>query len=257
QARSLESDLRRACAREDFVVNYQPVVDSASAEITGAEALLRWHCPLRGQVPPSEFIPVAEELGLISRIGGFVLDRACADAAKWPKPIDIAVNISPIQLADPQLVNTVKEALQNSSLAPERLELEITETALLGDEAAVLDALHKIRKLGVSISLDDFGTGYSSLSYLHRFPISRIKIDRSFVSQLPNDEGSVSIINAIAQLGTTMNMKITAEGVETQEQSDFVAARGCNNMQGYLFSKPVQNVDLEELLQEKYATLAA
>ena len=188
--RFLETDLRRAFMREDFKIAYQPIIDSATGAYTGAEALLRWTCPERGEVEPSEFIPVAEELGLISRIGAGVLKQACIDAASWPKHLDLAVNISPVQLLDPGLPQTVMQALEDSGLPATRLELEITETALLGNDEIVMRTLTQLWEYGIRISLDDFGTGYSSLSYLHRFPITRIKIDKSFVQRLPTDAGS-------------------------------------------------------------------
>ncbi len=239
QRRALEADLRRACMRDDFEVYYQPVIDTVSGSYTGAEALVRWHCAGRGNVPPSDFIPLAEELGLVSRIGAHVLRRACADAAGWPSRLDVAVNLSPVQLLDPRLPQMVAQALEEACLPAERLELKITETALLGDADLALQSLQQLRELGVRISLDDFGTGYSSLSYLHRFPISRIKIDRSFVQRLPSDEGSATIVSAIAQLGERLGMMVTAEGIETDEQFAFIARQGCDHVQGFLISAPV------------------
>ena len=237
--RMIESDLRRACMRDDFNVVYQPVVDAKTGRVTGAEALLRWHCEGRGEVSPAEFIPIAEELGLVTRIGAGVLKQACKDARQWPSDITVSVNISPIQLLDPRLPQTVLQVLEDSGLPAHRLELEITETALIGNDEVAMRTLCSIRDLGVRISLDDFGTGYSSLSYLHRFPISRIKIDRSFVQQLPEDQGSVSIIRAISQLGKSLNLQITAEGIETPAQRAFVSGQGCHNLQGFLISRPI------------------
>ena len=237
--RSLEAALRRACMRDEFTIVYQPVFASRSGAVTGAEALLRWTCPEHGEISPAEFIPIAEELGLVSRIGADVLHQACKDAASWPAHIDLAVNVSPVQLLDPRLPQTVAQALADSDLAPHRLELEITETALLNNDQAALRTLTRIRDLGVRISLDDFGTGYSSLSYLHRFPISRIKIDKSFVQKLPDDVGSASIVRAIAQLGASLNMKITAEGIETDSQLSFIRDHGCDEVQGFLTGRPI------------------
>jgi diguanylate cyclase (GGDEF)-like protein len=237
--RQIEADLRRACMREDFNVVYQPITDAGTGEITSAEALLRWTCDERGEVSPAEFIPIAEDLGLVTRIGAGVLKQACADAVTWREDISLSVNISPLQLYDPRLPQTVELALADSGLAASRLELEITETALIGNDDIAMATLCKLRDIGVRISLDDFGTGYSSLSYLHRFPISRIKIDRSFVRQLPDDESSISIFNAITQLGRSMDLKITAEGIETNAQLEFASSRGCHNLQGFLISKPV------------------
>ncbi|QTD54465.1 putative bifunctional diguanylate cyclase/phosphodiesterase [Parasphingorhabdus cellanae] len=249
--RLLEVDLRRACMREDFHIAYQPVIDSATGAFTGAEALLRWTCPERGNVEPSEFIPIAEELGLISRIGASVLKQACHDAASWPEHLDLAVNISPVQLLDPRLPQTVIQALDDAGFPASRLELEITETALLGNDEIVMRTLTKLREFGIRISLDDFGTGYSSLSYLHRFPINRIKIDKSFVRQLPADAGSASIVRAIAQLGQSLQMKITAEGIETDEQMEFIAEHGCNDIQGFLISRPIDATKIVGLFQRE------
>ena len=255
--RFLEVDLRRACMREDFKIAYQPIIDSATGAYTGAEALLRWTCPDRGEVEPSEFIPIAEELGLISRIGAGVLKQACMDAASWPKHLDLAVNISPVQLHDPRLPQTVMQALEDSGFPATRLELEITETALLGNDEIVMRTLTKLREFGIRISLDDFGTGYSSLSYLHRFPITRIKIDKSFVQRLPSDVGSASIVRAIAQLGESLQMKITAEGIETDEQMAFITQHGCNDVQGFLISRPVNAIAIGNLFHREKNKAAA
>jgi diguanylate cyclase (GGDEF)-like protein len=255
--RFLETDLRRACMREDFKIAYQPIIDSATGAYTGAEALLRWTCPERGEVEPSEFIPIAEELGLISRIGAGVLKQACLDAAAWPKHLDLAVNISPVQLLDPRLPQTVMQALEDSGFPATRLELEITETALLGNDEIVMRTLTKLREFGIRISLDDFGTGYSSLSYLHRFPITRIKIDKSFVQRLPTDAGSASIVRAIAQLGESLQMKITAEGIETDEQMAFITQHGCNDVQGFLISRPVPASKIGNLFHREKNKAAA
>ena len=251
--RFLEADLRRACMREDFEVAYQPVIDPRTGRMISAEALLRWTCPERGAISPSEFVPVAEELGLVSRIGAGVLMQACRDAATWPDDIGVAVNISPVQLLDPRLPQTVIQALTESGLPASRLELEITETALLGNDEAALKTLNRLRDLGIRISLDDFGTGYSSLSYLHRFPISRIKIDRSFVRRLPHDPSSASIVRAIAQLGESLDMQITAEGIETAEQLSFITEHGCDHVQGFLISHPVPAAELKLWLEARTA----
>ncbi len=255
--RLLEADLRRACMREDFRVVYQPVIDTQTGKFTGAEALVRWDCIERGEVQPSEFIPIAEELGIISRIGTVVLQQACKDAASWDKGLTIAVNLSPVQLLDPRLPQFVQQALESSGLDPERLELEITETALLKNDDLALRSLLQLRELGVRISLDDFGTGYSSLSYLHRFPINRIKIDRSFIQQLPDDPGSASIVRAISQLGESLDMKITAEGIETNEQLRFISEQGGSHVQGYLISRPVSASEIANLFDGKSSKAAA
>lgn len=237
--RALEASLRRACMRDEFTIVYQPVFNPDGTTISAAEALLRWHCPERGNISPTEFIPIAEELGLISRIGSSVLRRACKDAASWPGHIGLAVNVSPVQLLDPRLPQTVRQALDEADLPPERLEVEITETALINNDEAALKVLGKIREMGVRISLDDFGTGYSSLSYLHRFPISRIKIDKSFVQRLPDDTGSASIVRAIALLGNSLSLEVTAEGIETSSQLNFMRDHGCDHVQGFLTGHPV------------------
>lgn len=239
--RALEASLRRAAMRDDFGLVYQPVIDAVHGTISGAEALLRWHCADHGDISPDEFVPLAEELGLVSRIGSWVLHKACEDAAKWPAHIGVSVNVSPVQLLDPRLVQMVSQAIDKASLAPERLELEITETALLGNDETALATLERIREMGVRISLDDFGTGYSSLSYLHRFPISRIKIDKSFVQKLPDDPGSASIVRAITKLGENLNLLITAEGIENESQLAFLRGQGCRYVQGYLTGRPVAN----------------
>ena len=254
--RSLEVDLRRACMRDEFTVVYQPVTNPRTGAVTGAETLLRWHCPTRGDVSPAEFVPIAEDLGLVSRIGADVLQRACKDAQAWPENLDVAVNVSPVQLLDPRLPQIVAQALSESGLAAHRLELEITETALLGDDEAALRTLNQLRDLGVRIALDDFGTGYSSLSYLHRFPISRIKIDRSFIRRLPEDTGSASIVRAIAQLGQSLEMAVTAEGIETPEQLSFIAEQGCDHVQGFLISRPLVNADFRALVRSSHAIAA-
>jgi diguanylate cyclase len=255
--RFMEADLRRACTRDDFSVVYQPIIDSTSGRYTGAEALVRWNCPVRGEVSPADFIPVAEEMGLVSRIGSFVLKQACSDAADWPVAMSISVNISPVQLLDPRLPASVSRALQETGLDPRRLELEITETALVGNDDLAMRTLTRLRDMGIQISLDDFGTGYSSLSYLHRFPITRIKIDKSFVQRLPSDLGSVSIVRAIAQLGESLNLKITAEGIENDEQLAFITDHGCDHVQGFLISKPIPAADIRTLLMGDEGTVPA
>ncbi|WP_167591892.1 putative bifunctional diguanylate cyclase/phosphodiesterase [Jiella endophytica] len=245
--RSLELDMRRAISRDELEVHYQPKVDAKTGAFTGAEALVRWNHHERGQLSPALFVPLAEELGLINAIGAWVLARACTDASSWPAHMSVAVNLSPVQIMDRRLVRTLRQILKETGFPPQRLELEITETALLGNDVQALATLTEIRALGVKISLDDFGTGYSSLSYLHRFPIDRIKIDRSFVARTPSDAGSASIIQAIARLGASLGIKVTAEGIETESQRDFSSAEGCNELQGYLISRPVPHHQLEAL----------
>jgi EAL domain-containing protein (putative c-di-GMP-specific phosphodiesterase class I) len=234
--RELEGDLRLALAEGGFEIHYQPLVDLRSDRITGCEALLRWRHPVRGMVSPAEFIPVAEETGLIEEIGQWVLRTACAEAAHWPADIRLAVNVSPIQFKSQTLPLKVAAALAETGLDPRRLELEITEAVLIADDDAALVALNQLRALGVHIALDDFGTGYSSLQYLQRFPFDKIKIDRGFVRELTENTGSSSIIRAVVSIAADRNMVTTAEGVETQQQRDIVQALGCTQMQGYLFS---------------------
>jgi diguanylate cyclase (GGDEF)-like protein len=237
--RILQSALRRAVARNEFVLHYQPVIDLASGRITGAEALVRWMHPERGLLAPAEFIGIAEETGLIVEIGEWVLREACNRAATWPVPVSIAVNLSPLQLRDDALVSTVVEILDTSGLAPSRLELEIVESVMLDHTAQTEEALWNLHQRGVRIALDDFGTGYSSLSYLRRFPFDKIKIDRSFIKDLGYEKDDSSIILAIIGLAERMNMVVTAEGVETEEQAALLSSYGCAQAQGYLFHRPL------------------
>ncbi|MCJ2139399.1 EAL domain-containing protein [Methylobacterium sp. E-066] len=237
--RGLEADLRRAITVQEFELYYQPLVDARSGRITAAEALVRWRHPERGLVSPADFIPLAEETGLIGPLGQWVLRTACAQAARWPAHIRVAVNLSPAQFRDVRLADTVKAALAASDLPASRLELEITEGVLLADEERTLATLTRLRAAGVSISMDDFGTGYSSLSYLRRFPFDKIKVDQSFIRQLPGDLESAAIVRAIITMGTCLGMAITVEGVETAEQFAFSAAEGCDQVQGYHVSRPL------------------
>ena len=248
--RSLEVDLRKTLASEGFQLHYQPLVDLASGEITGFEALLRWPHATRGMIPPAEFIPVAEETGLIGQIGAFVLRKACMDAACWPQSVKVAVNLSPLQFRTGNLLQLVIDALKASGLSPRRLELEITETLLLERSEAVLATLHALRALGVRISMDDFGTGYSSLSYLRSFPFDKIKIDRSFVHGLRGQADSQAIVRAIISLGASLGITITAEGVEDESDLACLKAEGCNEGQGYLFSKAKPQADVLRLLKQ-------
>ena len=246
--RQLQVDLRAALGNKEFELFYQPVVNLERNEISGFEALLRWHHPVRGSISPAQFIPVAEETGLIVPIGEWVLRQACAQAAAWPSHVKVAVNLSPVQFRAQNLVQMVFAALAASGLAAQRLELEITESVLLQDNAATLATLHQLRSLGVRIAMDDFGTGYSSLSYLRSFPFDKIKIDRRFVSDLSDTaEGSLAILRAVANLGHDLGMTTTAEGVETEEQVNKVRAEGCTEMQGYFFSPPRPMRDIEKM----------
>jgi diguanylate cyclase (GGDEF)-like protein len=245
--RALENDLRKALPAGEFELHYQPVVDLASNDICGLEALIRWHHPEQGMVAPNAFIPLAEEIGLIIPLGEWVIREACAAAARWPEDLKVAVNISPAQFRSPGLVQVIFNALAASGLAAERLELEITETVLLQDSEATLIKLYQLRELGVRIAMDDFGTGYSSLSYLQSFPFDKIKIDRSFIKDITESSGSLNIVRAVAALAKGLGMTTTAEGVETKEQLDTIALEGCTEMQGFLFSRPLPPQEIERL----------
>jgi diguanylate cyclase (GGDEF)-like protein len=246
--RQLEVDLRQAIAADGFDLYYQPVVDLADDEVTGCEALLRWHHPSRGMVSPAEFIPVAEETGLINTLGEWVLTTACAEAASWPDDVKVAVNVSPVQFRSPAFALKVSAALAASGLAAHRLELEITEAILIRDDEAALAMLHQLRALGVRIALDDFGTGYSSLSYLQRFPFDKIKIDRCFIKDIAEPGGSASIVQAVMTIAAARHITTTAEGVETEPQRETLRRLGCNEMQGYLFSPAVPAAAIARLL---------
>ncbi len=250
ERRRLELDLRKALVAEQFELHYQPLVDIASGEVSGFEALLRWNHPERGMVGPDVFIPVAEEIGLIVPLGDWVLRQACRDAVKWPERLTVAVNLSAVQFRNPTLALSVMSALGQSGLAASRLELEITETVLLQENRAVLDALHQFRKLGVRICMDDFGTGYSSLSYLRSFPFDKIKIDRSFIRELGKENDCVVIIRAVMRLGSSLGMITTAEGVETEQQLEILRAEGCMQAQGYLFSRPRPVTEIAAMLKK-------
>jgi diguanylate cyclase (GGDEF)-like protein len=247
--RTLELDLRKALALEEFSLAYQPQLNVRSNKLTGFEALLRWNHPTRGTVPPPEFIPVAEDIGCIEAIGEWVLRTACLQAAHWPEPLAVSVNVSPRQLGDcDRMFRTIESALQMSGLAAGRLEIEITESAVLRDELMVLDLLKRLQVLGVRIAMDDFGTGYSSLSQLRSFPFNRIKIDQSFVKDLGQGGKSGAMIRAITGLGTALGMSTIAEGVETAEQAALVEADGCTDIQGYLISRPIPAAEIDGLL---------
>jgi diguanylate cyclase (GGDEF)-like protein/PAS domain S-box-containing protein len=247
--RDLELDLRRAFANGEFEVHYQPLVDIAADRISGFESLLRWRHPEKGMISPADFIPVAEDIGLIVALGEWVLREACTEAVKWPADIKVAVNLSPMQFRSRNLVQVVISALAHSGLSPKRLELEITESVFLAETEANLAILHQLRELGISISMDDFGTGYSSLSYLRSFPFDKIKIDRSFVKDLAQRSDCVAIVRAISGLGRSLNITTTAEGVETMDQLDWLRAEGCNEVQGFLFSAAKPAAEVEQLLR--------
>lgn len=236
--RQLETDLRHAIARGQMHLDYQPLVRTADGDLSGFEALLRWRHPERGDVPPDVFIPLAEDTGAILSLGDWVLAEACREAARWPEGLRIAVNVSPVQFQVATLPESVIRALQESGLDPRRLELEITESALLKDRKAVVAALHRIKALGVSIVMDDFGTGYSSLSNLQSFPFDKIKIDRSFIASIEDDAAARSIIRAIVGIGRSLDLPVVAEGVETEAQRRLVLEEGCDSAQGFYFGRP-------------------
>jgi diguanylate cyclase (GGDEF)-like protein len=251
--RALELDLRHAASDGGFPtcgfeVHYQPVVNLRDDTVVGCEALLRWRHPERGMISPAEFIPVAEEIGVINQLGEWVLTTACAEAASWPAHIRIAVNVSPVQFRSASLALKVASALAASGLSARRLELEITEAVLIRDDETALEILHDLREIGVHIALDDFGTGYSSLSYLQRFPFDKIKIDRCFVTDIAEAHGSSSIVQAVVNIASSRNMTTTAEGVETLRQKELLRALGCTEMQGYLFSAAKPATEVRELL---------
>ncbi|MDX3968053.1 MAG: EAL domain-containing protein [Bradyrhizobium sp.] len=248
--RDMELDLRRAFANGEFELHYQPLVSIASDRISGFESLLRWHHPDKGMISPAEFIPVAEDIGLIIQLGEWVLREACAEAIKWPAEVKVAVNLSPAQFRSRNLVQVVISALAQSGLSPTRLELEITESIFLAETDANLAILHQLRELGVGISMDDFGTGYSSLSYLRSFPFDKIKIDRSFVKDLAQRPDCGAIVRAISGLGRSLNITTTAEGVETEDQLDWLRAEGCNEVQGFLFSAARPAAEIGKLLAD-------
>jgi len=243
-----KADLRNALSHDQFELYYQPIFDLQSGRIELAEALLRWHHPERGMVLPSEFIPLAEQSGLIEPIGAWVVRKACLAAAKWPSDIAVAVNLSPAQFGTPGLVETIAAALEDSGLDPSRLELEITESVLLGDSPVNIAILDQLSDMGISIALDDFGTGYSSLSYLHRFSFDRVKIDHSFIRDIAHNEGSLKIVRAIVMLAHSLGLRVTAEGVETDEQLAAVRGEGCDAVQGYYTGIPVPLCDFLERL---------
>ena len=251
--RQMEMDLRKALALKEFELAYQPQINLEADNLTGFEALIRWRHPERGFVSPADFIPLAEEIGLITSIGEWVLSTACAEAASWPPPISIAVNVSPAQFRDTKLVEVVESALAASGLDPQRLELEITEGTLLDNTEKVLSVLNALKSMGVQIAMDDFGTGYSSLSYLQKFPFDKIKIDGSFVRGLEGQSG-VAIVKAVAALGASLGMKTTAEGVETLEQLARIRADGCSEVQGYLTGRPISAPAAAVLLAKNLLT---
>jgi diguanylate cyclase (GGDEF)-like protein/PAS domain S-box-containing protein len=257
ERRLLERDLRQALAEEQLRVHYQPLADCGGGKIVGFEALVRWTHPERGAISPVQFIPLAEECGLIMPLGAWVMRRACTDAATWPSDKLVAVNLSPAQFRHADLAKEILAVLKETGLPADRLELEVTESLLIDDPDRVLATLMVLKEAGVRISLDDFGTGYSSLSYLQRFPFDKIKIDRSFVAQMEKNADSMSIIRAVIALGKSLRIKVTAEGVESASQLNLLQQENCDQVQGYLLGKPMAKEDLGTLLAAASSTQPA
>jgi EAL domain-containing protein (putative c-di-GMP-specific phosphodiesterase class I) len=252
--RSLEVELRKALAEESFDVYYQPLINLKSKRISTCEALLRWPHPERGMISPAEFVPLAEEMGLIVELGDWVLRRACSECGKWPEQIRVAVNLSPIQFRRANMIQVVRKALETSGLPANRLELEITESVLVQDTDATRAALHQLRELGVRISLDDFGTGYSSLSYLRSFPLDKVKIDRSFLQNIGTSERSQTLLHGVAQLSAQLGLSVAVEGVETEEELAIITReRSISEVQGYLFSPAIPSRSIRKLLYSTHA----
>ncbi|MFM9940995.1 MAG: putative bifunctional diguanylate cyclase/phosphodiesterase [Hyphomicrobiaceae bacterium] len=251
ERRMLELDLRSALIRDEFDLHFQPLLDLKTNTVTACEALIRWQHPSRGRVAPDQFIPLAEEIGLIIEIGDWVLRRACREACLWPAHIGVAVNVSPAQFKAEGLVQSVQTALTLSGLAADRLEIEITEAVLLQDTEKTLGILERLKAIGVRISMDDFGTGYSSLSYLRKFAFDKLKIDRSFISDINSELNGRSIVKAVTELAASLGMMTTAEGVESEQQRSYLESLNCNEIQGYLISKPLPISDITKLLWQR------
>ena len=251
--RAIEVDLRSADL-DEFVLHYQPIFSVATGRLRGFEALLRWRHPRRGMISPAEFIPLAEETGVIERLGRWVLGQACRDAAAWPKELVLAVNVSPVQFRKGDLVDTVASALGLTGLAPHRLEIEVTESVLLADNTTNLGLLQRLRDMGVRVALDDFGTGYCSMSYLRKFPFSRIKIDRSFIADIDQSPESLAIVRAIISLGASLGIMTTAEGVETAAQLEILRTERCQELQGFLLGRPVPSEDAKAIIAAFFAS---
>jgi diguanylate cyclase (GGDEF)-like protein/PAS domain S-box-containing protein len=253
---NMETSLRLALEREEFFLAYQPQLDIATGCIHSVEALIRWRHPERGLISPAAFIPFAEENGLIVPIGEWVLRTACQDAARWQasgSPLRVAVNLSPVQFRNPYLLGTIRQVLAEAGLAPELLELEVTEGALMEDSDTTLATLHALRDEGMQIALDDFGTGHSSLSYLKRLPLNKLKVDQSFVRGLPDDKDSLAIVKAIVSLAKNLGFSVTPEGVETLEQARVLQQLACETLQGYYFSKPIPGSEIPAILDRRWS----
>jgi EAL domain-containing protein (putative c-di-GMP-specific phosphodiesterase class I) len=255
--RKIEIDLRSAIQDDQLRPFYQPLIDLKTGRITGCEALVRWPHAERGMISPADFIPVAEDTGLINALGTQILRRACNEAARWPDEVRVAVNLSPLQFRVGNLLSVVMDALKHSGLPPRRLELEITETLLLEKSNQVLATLHALRALGVRFSMDDFGTGYSSLRALRSFPVDKIKIDKSFVGDIGRNADSAAIIRAVIGLAHDLGLKTAAEGVETEGQLQWLALQGCTEGQGHYFSEPLSSAAMRAMLEGRDAVLLA
>jgi EAL domain-containing protein (putative c-di-GMP-specific phosphodiesterase class I) len=255
--RLLDLDLRAALSRGEFEVHYQPILNIKGTQVICFEALIRWNHPQRGSILPSEFISLAEETRLIIPIGDWVLRTACMYAVRWPQNIRLAVNISPVEFENHNLVASVCAALSASGLAANRLELEITERVLLQNSEGSLTTLHKLRELGLRISMDDFGTGYSSLSYLRSFPFDKVKIDRSFVSEFAVRGDSIAIVRAVTGLGKSLGIRTVAEGVETSEQLALLRSEGCDEVQGHLFGQARPAAEVDKMLSKRRLRVVA
>jgi EAL domain-containing protein (putative c-di-GMP-specific phosphodiesterase class I) len=253
QQMRLDHAMRQALASGRFRLHYQPQVEIGTGAVVGAEALIRWRDPELGEIPPGQFIPVAEDTGFIIAIGDWVLAQAARQAARWQREgldLSIAVNVSALQFQQPQFVDRVAEVLRAHRLRPDRLELELTESILVHDAADALQRLQALARLGVRLSIDDFGTGYSSLSYLKRFPIHKLKIDRSFIQGLPADESDAGIVRAIVQMAHALGMGVIAEGVESEPQHRFLADAGCTAFQGFLYAPALDSLSFEQRIRQ-------
>ncbi|MCB1449646.1 MAG: EAL domain-containing protein, partial [Nitratireductor sp.] len=255
EKRTLEAELRSAIDNQEFELVYQPLVSPDTGKATSMEALMRWNHPIRGLVPPFEFIPIAEQSSLIQEIGRWSILKACQSAKTWPGEVVVAVNLSVHHFMGSDIVGHVREALEQTGLDPHRLELEITESLLINNTEEALSILKALKSLGVTIALDDFGTGYSSLSYILKFPFDKIKVDRSFVNGIASDEAARAILRMISALGESLNIGIIAEGVETAEQVTFLKSINCHQFQGYFFAKPLNEQNLAAYFENERSVL--
>jgi EAL domain-containing protein (putative c-di-GMP-specific phosphodiesterase class I) len=259
----METDMRRALEREEFLIHYQPIVALDNFRLRGFEALVRWQHPERGFISPMDFIPIAEETGLIIPLGELVMREACAQMQRWQAmfpvdpPLYVAVNLSSKQFSQSTLISKVATILQETGVNPSSVKLEITESLVMENIDTATDMLRQLRALGIKLAIDDFGTGYSSLSYLHRFPIDTLKIDRSFVTRMSENNENTEIVRTIVVLAQNLGMDVVAEGVETNEQLVLLQKLGCENGQGYFFSKPVAAEGAERIIAETYGALTS